>query len=140
MGVCHIRDVLSRVLGKQEARFVLVGIANTIIGYLLFVFVVGLMEGHIAATLCLVISYCVALPISFSMQRVLVFRVPGRVLSQFWRFCIANSSIFFANIVFLPVAITLTKSDPVVIQGVFVIASGIVSFFTHKHFSFGHNT
>lgn len=133
-----IRSIFSRVLEKQETRFILIGIANTIIGYLLFVVVVMAAEKRIGATPCLVISYCIALPISFSMQRIFVFRVSGRVLSQFWRFCVANSSIFLANLVFLPVVIALTHSDPIIIQGVFVVVSAIVSFFAHKHFSFGH--
>src|SRR5690348_7418039 len=138
MGVRNTHGILSRILERQETRFVLVGIANTIIGYLLFIFVVTAAEKRVGATLCLVISYCIALPISFSMQRIFVFRVSGGLLSQFVRFCIANSSIFLANLAFLPVAIALTKGDPIITQGIFVVVSAIVSFFAHKHFSFGH--
>lgn len=139
MNLRDIRGVVLRVLEKQEARFILIGAANTTIGYLLFIFVVMAVETRVGATLCLVISYCIALPISFSMQRVFVFRASGRVLPQFVRFCIANSSIFFANLVFLPVAIALTEGDSIIVQGVFVVASAVVSFFAHKHFSFGHS-
>lgn len=140
MSVRDICSVFSRVLEKQEARFVLVGIANTIVGYLLFVFVVMAVGRHVGATQCLVVSYCIALPIAFLTQRVFVFRISGHIFSQFLRFCIANSSIFFANLIFLPVAIILTRGDPMIIQGIFVVASAILSFFAHKHFSFGHGS
>ncbi len=129
-------DRVLRVATSQEFRFLLVGAINTIIGYTLFVVALTWFGRSIGPTLSLVLSYCIALPVSFLTQRVFVFRVNGNICGQFLRFSFANSLIFVANVVFLPLAILATRYHPLVLQGVFVVASAIASYLAHKNFSF----
>ena len=136
----HTRyELLVRVAGSEKSekyRFVSVGAWNTLVGYLLFLATNATLGRYVPAVVVLVASYCVSLPHAFIMQRYCVFRTRAPWRTQFARFATANSFIFFANLVFLPVAIATTGANPVVAQGCFVVLSVVSSYFVHKYFSF----
>jgi len=122
--------------GNEKIRFLLVGIWNTLIGYAVFVAVHAAASDWLSPIVTLITSYVIALPHSFITQRLFVFRSFGRWPSQFTRFLISNSLVFFSNIIFLPVAIAATAASPVVVQAVFVALSTMATYVLHKHFSF----
>jgi putative flippase GtrA len=127
---------LSKLACNQKLRFILVGGWNTIAGYLIFVAVQLLIGQRIGTMLTLIVSYMIALPVAFILQRYFVFIVKDRLSRQFLRFTLANSTIFALNLIFLPVLVFLTKASPLVMQAVFVVMSAIISYFAHKYFSF----
>lgn len=120
----------------EKTRFLVVGAWNTAVGYLAFVMVHLMFGEMLGPSLTLVLAYCLALPHSFVTQRVFAFQARGPWRSQLARFALANSIIFAANLVFLPVAVSASGADPLVMQAVFVAVSTVLSFLAHKFFSF----
>lgn len=127
---------LRHLFGKLEARFLLAGAWNTLFGYLAFLAVYFVFRERMGPVWLLCIAYAISLVQAFAVQRVLVFRADGPLLRQFLRFVAANSLLFFANLAFLPWAIAASTLPPPVLQAVFVLASTLLSYFLHKHYSF----
>ncbi|UGB44994.1 GtrA family protein [Frateuria edaphi] len=120
----------------QRIRFLAVGAWNTVAGYGIFVLVHLLIARRVGDLLVIVIAYMIALPLAFYMQRRFVFNHGTRWLVSFRRFVLANSLIFFSNLVFLPLFVRFTGIGPLVSQAIFVSFSTIVSYVAHKHYSF----
>ncbi|MGY0618353.1 GtrA family protein [Lysobacter sp. A378] len=121
---------------SEKFRFLAVGAWNTLFGYIVFCFVHIFWGGLLGVIGTLITSYAIALPQSFLTQRLLVFRAAGAWPRELSRFSLASSVIFTSNLVFLPVAVHATGSDPAVVQAAFMVLSTFVSYLTHKHFSF----
>jgi putative flippase GtrA len=114
----------------------MVGGWNTVIGYLIFVAVHVLLGAHLRDAWIVVVAYTIALPLSFLMQKLFVFIGSGSWARQFGRFVLANSAVFVANLLFLPLFVSATGIGAIPSQALFVFISTIVSYLTHKHFSF----
>lgn len=124
------------LLMSERARFLVVGGWNTLVGYLVFLACHAWIGSEIGPLMTLVLSYLIAVPHSFATQRWLVFKAQGAIGRQFMRFLLANSSIFFTNMVLLPLTVHLVESDPRVVQGVLVVLLTVASYLAHKYFSF----
>lgn len=127
---------LRALLQDQRLRFLVVGGANTAIGYLIFVIVHAIYGASLGNAWVVVIAYAIALPLSFLTQKVFVFVGTGFWLKQFGRFILANSAVFVANLLFLPLFVNSTGVGALPSQALFVSVSTIVSYLAHKHFSF----
>lgn len=128
--------MIGHVLNDERARFVVVGIWNTVIGYLIFVLVHLFAGNGLNPISTLLVAYIISLPHAFLTQRLIVFRTAHKWSRQFLRFASTNSVIFFANLIFLPLAIVATGSGPLLVQACFVVLSTLISYVAHKHFSF----
>lgn len=124
------------LLQDQRVRFLIVGGWNTVIGYLIFVGMHILFGVYLGNAWVVVAAYAVALPLSFLMQKLFVFIGTGGWLRQFGRFVLANSAVFVANLLFLPLFVSATGIGALPSQALFVFVSTIVSYLAHKHFSF----
>lgn len=124
------------LLMSERLRFLVVGGWNTLVGYLVFLACHAWVGGKIGPLMTLILSYLIAVPHSFATQRWLVFKAQGAIGRQFLRFLLANSSIFVANMVLLPLTVRLVEADPRIVQGVLVVLLTVASYLAHKHFSF----
>jgi putative flippase GtrA len=124
------------LLLSERMRFLAVGGWNTLVGYLVFLACHAWIGNEIGPFFTLILSYVIAVPHSFATQRWLVFKARGAIGRQFLRFLLANSSIFVANLVLLPLTVRLIEADPRVVQGVLVVLLTVVSYLAHKYFSF----
>lgn len=127
---------LAMLTGNEKVRFVFIGGWNTVVSYLIFVAIHILFGRRLGTEMTVVLSYAIALPLAFILQRYFVFTVKDRILRQFARFTLANSIIFALNLIFLPVLVFITKASPLLMQAVFVATSAVVSYFAHKYYSF----
>lgn len=127
---------LTTVLHDQRIRFLIVGAWNTIASYLIFVGVHISIGPKLGNVVVVAVAYALALPLSFFMQKLFVFPGDGAWLKQFSRFVVANSAVFMANLLFLPLFVKITGLGVLFSQAVFVLASTVISYFAHKHFSF----
>lgn len=130
----------SEAIKDQRVRFVIVGGWNTIVGYLIFAGVHFLFGARIGPFYEVILAYALALPLSFLTQKLFVFQAVREWLAPFCRFVVANSLVFAANLLFLPLAVKLSGFGVLPTQACFVLVSTIVSYLAHKHFSFrtGH--
>lgn len=126
----------SPLLANERIRFLAVGAWNTLAGYLIFVLSHGVIGERAGPLVTLIVSYLFAIPHSFVTQRFLVFRSKGAWGPQFLRFVLANSSIFGANLILLPLAVALTSTDARIVQATLVVLLTVASYLAHKHFSF----
>lgn len=124
------------LLRDQRIRFLIVGGWNTVVGYLIFVAVHVLLSARLGNAWVVVVAYTIALPLSFLTQKLFVFVGSGSWLRQFGRFVLANSAVFVANLLFLPLFVSATGIGALPSQALFVFISTIVSYLAHKHFSF----
>jgi putative flippase GtrA len=130
-----VRVLLLRVralLDREEVRFLIVGVVNTIVGYGLFA-VFLLFFPYLVS---LYLSYAVAVSLAFVLHRRFTFRVRGNVLVDFVRFVGVYVVSLAVNSVVLPVLVELVGLHPLVAQGVALVITTLISYVGHKWFSF----
>jgi putative flippase GtrA len=130
-----VRVLLLRVralLDREEVRFLIVGVVNTIVGYGLFA-VFLLFFPYLVS---LYLSYAVAVSLAFVLHRRFTFRVRGNVLVDFVRFVGVYVVSLAVNTVVLPVLVEFVGLHPLVAQGVALVITTLISYVGHKWFSF----
>jgi putative flippase GtrA len=120
------------LLDREEVRFLIVGVVNTIVGYGLFA-VFLLFFPYLVS---LYLSYAVAVSLAFVLHRRFTFRVRGNVLVDFVRFVGVYVVSLAVNSVVLPVLVELVGLHPLVAQGVALVITTLISYVGHKWFSF----
>ncbi len=127
----------------QRVAFVIVGTANTAIGFLaffgfddLFRSMVPGWEGVPHNTAVLAGAHIVSVLCAFVLYRRLVFRVRGQAWRDLARFESVYLSSLAVNWVLLNVLVELGDLTPKIAQTIIVLVTGVFSWFGHKYFSF----
>lgn len=128
---------LLRIVKDQRIAFLVVGAANTAIGFgwftlfnhlfsgLRFGYMLALLCAHVCATLC-----------AFFLYRGLVFRVHGKVLLDLMRFWSVYLVSLGINALVLPALVEGLGWNPLASQAVIVLITTVLSYVGHKNFSF----
>lgn len=127
---------LMAIVKNEKIAFLIVGVANTVIGALWFIafevalgsfagYMVSLLMAHIASVLC-----------AFSLYRWLVFRVRGHVLRDLIRFEMVYLGALALNAVLLVLFVEAIGFEPIPAQLMIVFLSAMISYVGHKRFSF----
>ena len=127
---------LQRLLADERVRFLLVGGVNTALAYGLFVLfylVLGDSIGHFGS---LALSYLIATLVAFVLHRRFTFRASGRMLLDFVRFESVYVVMFAVNAAGLLLLVDVLGWAPVVAQALLVVVTTVISYFSHKLFSF----
>jgi putative flippase GtrA len=120
---------------KTFARFSLVGIVNTVVGYAV---IFGLMYGAgIGPRTSNVAGYAVGLALSFTLNRRITFSSKAPVPGEFVRFLAAFGAAFALNLLVLHGCIAWLAIDPGVSQVPAGIAYVAVFYLLSKHVVFG---
>lgn len=119
-------------------RFLLIGAANTALGYGLFVafeLTVGHRIGYLGS---LYVSYAIAIVVAFVLHRRFTFRVAGsgNVLVDFLRFVSVHLVALLVNTAALPLLVEFAGLSPMLAQAIVVLATTVISYLGHKFFSF----
>ena len=124
-----------RVVRDQRVAFLIVGVINTVVGFLVFAGFLVLLgkQRYLVALLC---SHVVAVLIAFVLYRFVVFRVRGHVLADLWRFETVYLSALAVNLVVLPVLVELAHLPVLLAQALIVLVTSLMSYLGHKHYSF----
>lgn len=117
---------------KQFFKFCIVGVFNTIIGYLLFLLFLNWFNYFIS----LVISYIITIMHSYFWNRLWTFKSNGRRLMEFLRFISVYVAVFGANAITLFLFINLFNFEPWIGQLFSLSIITIISFTGHKYWSF----
>lgn len=120
----------------QQMRFIAAGAWNTLFGYGAFLAAHAVMGASYDGLAALLIGYAIALPQAYVIQKWFVFRSSTAWGEQFKRFASVNTIVFAINAFVMPLAVRLTAADPRLVQGIFVAAVTLASYFSHKHFTF----
>lgn len=126
------------MISDKRVSFLLVGGINTLIGFgiytLLTVWVFhDLKFGYLIS---LVISYAVGITIGYFLYRRFVYKVNGKIFSDFVKFTSVYLFSITLNLILLPAFVQLTPIGPVLAQAMVLVITTLVSYFGHGYFSF----
>jgi putative flippase GtrA len=127
---------LLRLIKDRRVAFLVVGVINTVVGFLwfaIFELTVGRLWGYMAT---LLFAHVASVLCAFVLYRRFVFRVRGHVWLDLARF----ESIYLVslgiNAVLLPLLVELAGLVPIVAQALIVFVTTLVSYVGHSRFSF----
>jgi putative flippase GtrA len=130
------RTRVGAFLADERVRFLAIGGINTAVGYGTFALIqwsIGEFVGYIVS---LLIAHLLTSLLAFSLYRVVVFRVHGRMVVDFLRFQVVYIVPLAANILALPLLVSVLNWNVYLAQAVIVVVSTVISFVGHKYFSF----
>ncbi|OAI04617.1 hypothetical protein A1353_12755 [Methylomonas methanica] len=129
-------SIVKRIWDNEKIRYLLVGGYNTAFGYGVFVVLWFFYHHNLHYVELLVISHIVSVINAYLGYRIVVFRVRGRWLTEFFRFNLVYLGTFGFNLVMLPILIEKLHYHPVISQAFIVVTTVVVSYFLHGRFSF----
>lgn len=121
---------------KEHVRFLAIGGFNTVFGLLFFYVIQYLFGKNVGYLGSLYISFAVVTIVSFTLYRVIVFKVNGHLFSDFYRFLLVYLFPLGLNTIALPLLVTFLELNVYLAQTLFVAISTVVSYLGHKYFSF----
>jgi putative flippase GtrA len=129
-----------------KIRFILVGIWNTIFGYLVFIgfdylFNQIFSPRYVAYMLAAVISNVIAVTHAYFFHKHFTFksRVRGRAaVSEYLRFYTTYLFTSIIGLILLPLCVELFRLDPKVASAAITLLMTVASYLSHNRFSFRH--
>jgi putative flippase GtrA len=134
---------LLKLFRYRRVAFLIVGGANTAIGFALFIVIElvwgGTLDSAIgpvfASVVVLLASHVIAVLIAFALYRRFVFRVSGHVLRDLVRFESVYLVSIAINVVSLPLLVQFGVNR-IVAQALILLVTTVLSYFGHSRFSF----
>ncbi len=117
-------------------RFLLAGVFNTSFALLLFAWMVDFLGPGVPAVASVFLTWCVAVLVAYVVHRKFVFRVVGHTLLDLVRFVASNLGLLALNLGTVAMLVDRLGLPPILVQSGLVCAVFVVSYLTHKHFSF----
>lgn len=127
---------LLQVVKDQRLAFLVVGVANTAIGFVWFIGLQLLVGEQVGYMVVLLLAHVGSVLCAFVLYRHLVFRVRGHVWRDLARFELIYLTALGINVVMLPLLVELGGLPVLWAQTLVVCVTALISFFGHKHFSF----
>ena len=129
---------------QLKARFVMVGIWNTIFGYMVFFILDTFFEDiftkrYFAYMSAMILGQIVATINAFVLHKYVTFKseVKGKgIIPEFFRFCMTYVFTFSLSLILLPFLVEVIGFHPRIGAAVIIIITTIVSYFGHSRFSF----
>lgn len=129
---------------RIKVRFVVVGIWNTIFGYLAFICLDTLgsalfSKRYFAYMTAMLLSNVIAIINAFVLHKYVTFKsaAGGRqIFIELLKFCTTYLLTFSLSIILLPLLVEIAKTPPKIAAGFVVIICTIISYLGHSRFSF----
>jgi putative flippase GtrA len=121
---------------SRQFRFVVVGLWNTLAGYLLFVLIYSLFSNTLPYPVLAVLAHVAAVTQSFFCQRWVVYRSDGHWLREYGRFHLTHLGLFLLSLACLTALVEWGAWHPLVAQAVVTAGTAFVSYFAHTFFTF----
>lgn len=146
----HIDDLLERMdrrplLGRmarfyqrrrEQILYLVVGAWNTLFGYLVWALLQYLLHDYIYYLFILVIAWFPAVLNAYVCYRHFVFRSKGSVWRELPRFSLVYMITLCITLVGLPILLRVLPFDIYVTQALFTAVMVVLSYLSHKYFSF----
>ncbi|MGB8478072.1 MAG: GtrA family protein [Acidobacteriaceae bacterium] len=135
----------SHIPPGQFARYLMVGVWNTLFGYSAYALFTALLMprmrfGYILAS---VLSNLMAITVAYFGYKFFVFKTKGNYVVEWFRCILVYGSGMLPGLVLLPLLVEgldygfhLERSAPYIAGAVLLAVGTIYNFFGHKHFSF----
>ena len=130
-----------------EAKFVIVGIWNTIFGYGVFCvldsfFLHLSIARHGAYMSAMVLGQIIAVINAYIFHKYITFKSTARgkqIITEFFRFCMTYVVTFCLSLILLPFFVEVGRIPPKISAAVVILICTIISFLGHSKFSFKDN-
>ncbi len=120
----------------ERIRFLAIGGVNTGVGYGLFALFQLTLGNVITYVGSLIFSHLIASVCAFIFYRRIVFKVTGNGWVDFGKFQLVYVASFTANLIILPILVSVLTWNPYFAQAFTIAVIAITSYFGHKFFSF----
>ena len=125
-------------------RFLLVGIWNTIFGYLAYIgfdylFTFVFQKRYVAYMTAAVLSNIISTISAFIFHKYITFKskVRGKaVIIEFFKFCSTYAIAYILGLALLPFFVEVFKIDPKIAGALLIPVVAVISYFGHSRFSF----
>ena len=131
LGASKLREV-------REGRYLIVGVINTVVGYVSFALALAIL-GDQRYIISLAVSHLVGTTLAFILYRRFVFRVRGRLVIDYLRFQLVYVGAFFSNLVLLAVLVDVVSMPILLAQAAALIVLALLTYWGHRFFSFSRN-
>ena len=130
---------------SEFVRYLLVGLLNTVSGYILFAAANFALRklGPYSYLPAAVLSNIVAITIAFLAYKWFVFKTRGNYFSEWIRCLSVYSTGIIASLILLPVAVTLVRrcvdrpeNAPYIAAAIIISVTAAFTYFGHKNISF----
>ena len=121
---------------KQKIDYLLVGVWNTIFGYVAFAALYFLLRGYLHYMILFVISNVLSITNAYLAYKLFVFKTKGHYWREYSRFYIVYGGALALNLALLPLVVVTFRLSPVIAQAGLAFITVICSYFGHRNFSF----
>lgn len=138
--------MISDFISKHDlkARFVLVGIWNTVFGYLVFylldsLFMLIFAPRYIAYMSAMILGYVISIINAYIFHKYITFKssVKGRgIVAEFLRFFMTYSFALVLSLLLLPFLVEVFHIEPKISGAVVILVCTLTSYIGHSRFSF----
>ena len=128
-----IKSMITRLLGRQEFRFLMVGGINTAVGYGTYALFISLGFDYLVA---FTIATIVGVVNSYLWNRFFTFRSSSKALSEISRFALVYLVSFCVGLLFLKVIVGWLGINQYLAGILNIMMTTAISWFGHKNFSF----
>jgi len=129
-------SLISRVLARQEIRYLIAGGWNTFFGTGCFFFFYWLLHAHIHYMIIAVFTNILAVTMAYVTYKLFVFKTRGNIIREYLKFY----SVYSVGIVFglaaLPFCMEKLHLNAYLSQTLILAVTIVFSFIGHKRFSF----
>ena len=136
----------AKLLIKDEVKvkFILVGIWNTIFGYMVFFILDTILEDiftkrYFAYMSAMVLGQIIATINAFIFHKYVTFKseVKGRrIVTEFFRFCLTYVFTFSLSLILLPLFVEKIHIHPRIAAAIVILICTLISYVGHSRFSF----
>lgn len=117
-------------------RYLLVGSWNTLFGMGSYALLYRWLGGRVHYLVLLVPANILAITNAYLGYKFIVFRTSGNMVREYLRCYVVYGGMMLLSAGLLFVFVEFLKLNPVYANAVCVLAATVVSYFSHKHFSF----
>jgi len=124
---------LKKLLKLKEFRFLTVGGFNTLVTYMLYVFLVYMKVNYI---LSMAVIYILGIIIGYYLNRIFTFKSNGSKVREFARYVIVYAAGFLISLGLLYVLVEYAKINPVPAGIINIMMVTVFTWFGHRYYSF----
>ncbi len=118
------------------ARYLLVGVWNTLFGAGIYALLYRSFGQQVHYLLLLIPANILAITNAFLGYKFIVFQTRGNMLREYLRCYVVYGGMMLINALLLYLLVTFIELSPPIANIVCVLTTIIVTYFSHKHFSF----
>ena len=121
-------------------RYLLVGGWNSLFGFSIYALLYSLFGERVHYLFLLIPANILAITNAFLCYKYLVFQTRGHGWSEYWRCYLVYGGMALTSAALLFLFVETLHLNPVWGNGISMILCTVISYFSHKYFSFGHRS